>query len=317
MLKQILRPSLSAFAGLAIGVSLLVCPAVSVAKEVANEASSQFAGSYREESRGTVLYLLPDQTFCIGSGANVGFVQGSGEAGRWRVEGKKVVLEEARPNLPVFPVYATKSKSRLPNLGRREFEFFLMHNAGLIFGLSNDGKLPSDMKPLFPSDQEKFSPFYSANFAVGKSTRLYLGRPLDSEKSQPRGTRKYVISEYVLTGNEYDKYRIEHKGASEPGAKMTAVREKDGLTISFDESTHVPFKMTADSGAFVDRVKENCIDPVLSKPLPPYKDFVGELLRPVREFEASLDLSKMAPVFTGTQNDGLVGGLLKELLKRD
>lgn len=276
-------------------LTALTCCMVSAA--FAKDDTS-YVGSYTKGSVDTLqqLIVLPDHTFCYAlTAGSLDLLVG----GRWRVEDGIVFMDEVRRPNPVLPVVASfndEVKKRTVQAGGRS----LSDNLSVIYGTSRNGKLPADMRPILAEDYNGFGSRYELPI-TDDDVSIFVGVIKDDTESRSKNA-VYEIFQYDLNVANKNIYTVYfNREAVRPMMNVKAFFSGKNLQLSSQDAEHDIYG-TQDFGKKtallknLDSVKEQCINPAFSTEVRVMSD-ERVLLKPVKQFEAQLDMEKKAPYY--------------------
>lgn len=276
-------------------LTALTCCMVSAA--FANDEQS-YVGSYTKGSVDTLqqLIVLPDHTFCYAlTAGSLDLLVG----GRWRVEDGVIFMNEVRRPNPVLPVVASfngEVKKRTVQAAGQS----LSDNLSVIYGTSRDGKMPADMRPILAEDYNGFDSRYDLPI-MDNDVSIFVGVIKNDAESLSRNT-VYEIFQYDLNVANNNMYTIYfNREAVRPMLNVKAFFNDKNLQLSSQDTEH-GMDGAQDFGKKTvllknqNSVKEQCINPAFSTEV---RVMSGErvLLKPVKQFEAQLDMDKKAPYY--------------------
>ena len=254
-----------------------------------------FVGGYRRGSVDSVteLFILADKTFCFA------FTGGSADlayAGRWKMQGDSIVLEETKRDVPMFPVAASKNTELTEGRRLRFTGRGLSGDSTIIFGTSTNGELPADMKPVLSPDHNGYASRYTVPISTDLKTSVFFGFAAREPSGETMGPLVYKVTQYNLDDANFNTYTINfNRDGAKPALQFEGVL-KDGKLYMRGSDTGSYGEKRPISDKLMPMVKERCINPVLEKrPLEPLK--TSTWLKPARELDTTLNMQGKAPMF--------------------
>lgn len=255
-----------------------------------------FVGGYRRGSVDTMteLFILEDKTFCFA------FTGGSADlayAGRWKMQGDSIVLEEIKRDVPMFPIAASKNVELTQGRRVRFTGRGLSGDSTIIFGTSTNGELPADMKPVLSPDHNGYASRYTVPISTDPKTSIFVGFAVQEPSGETQKPPVYKITQYKLDDSNFNTYTVNfNRDGAKPALRFEGIL-KDGKLYIRGSDTGSYGEKRPISDKLLPMVKERCINPVLEqKPLEPLR--TSTWLKPARELEATLNMQDKAPMFS-------------------
>lgn len=243
----------------------------------ASFANNNVVGSYTSRSADTISYLamLPDKTFCFSyMGGNLDLLI----AGKWKMQGNKVALEEVRQSQDMYiviPALKPDLKKRIVNFAGRP----LSYGDETIFGISSDGNVPKDMRLVLEYGYNGFEEDYVLPLDNNPNKTVFIGLPI---KTFANNEAEYKMYEFRFNTPNANSFRVFfNRDVVRHNFELNGTFKNNKLTPDGALNSYESFtKDESLDKKSIDKIKKSCIEPAFAQ----QTNINSSLLKPIKVF---------------------------------